>query len=685
MGFRVSVGRLNWHRLSCTDSLYFLLSIPTGRVGGRLNLGFMMKRLLRVLSVAPALIFCISFLSFNSIFAQSVSVATSDNGLKPVIVTATRNPVSANDVLADYDYIGPEEIERAGQTSLPELLQQQRGIQIQTYGGSGGLANVYLRGTANNQALVLIDGVRTQSSTLGGAVWSNIPVSLIDHIEIIFGPQSTFYGADALGGVIQIFTKRGDGPAKVSASTGYGTYGTSINNASISGSTEGVNKTRYSVGLSQENSTGFNTVAPNNPYYKRYPLTSSAYTREGFTSQLSQDWSEGQEFGLKFLATRDTYQYPGYTTSGTSRRPIYTPQMNQQVGDLFVTSLYSKNQITQDWLSLIQVSNSTNNAQSITAVSSDPINTPQNGFSWQNDIRIGEDTLQVVAERRVQYVNASYSTVVTGAPSSNLNTSRTTDSMAASYQLKRGSNLLTAALRNDEISNYGSQTTGSIAYGYFFTKEFRANINYGTGFRAPTFNDLYYPGYGNANLQPETNRNFEAGVHYEGKMYDLHFVGYENQIKNLIVALSCTTQSSGYCPTNFAKTQIGGLSLGGNARLDDLTFRASYDIMNAVNVATGLQLPNKAKNTANIGADYRYIKTDLGANLTLSGLRYGNAGNTQVMGGYALMNLYVSQELTPELSILAKWNNIFNAQYQLTYGYLTPGSNVFVGLRYSGK
>jgi vitamin B12 transporter len=360
--------------------------------------------------------------------------------------------------------------------------------------------------------------------------------------------------------------------------------------------------------------------------------------------------------------------------------------MDQQVGNLYVASIYTKNQITKDWLSLLQFSNSTNNSQNITTLTNNPINTPENIATWQNDIHLGEDTLQLIAERRVQYVNATYSPIMTGfANTTSLNASRTTDSVAGSYQFKSGANLLTAAVRNDDISGYGSKATGSIAYGYFFTKEVRANVNYGTGFRAPTFNDLYYPGYGNVNLQPETNKNLEAGLHYEVGSYGVHLVGYENKINNLIVPLPCATQITGYCPTNFAKTQITGATLGANALLGDLTLKGSYDLTNAIDVATGLMLPNRAKNTVNLGADYRFAKTNVGANLTLAGTRYGDAADTQVMGGYALMNLYLNQELDKNWSLFAKWNNIFNAQYQLAYGYLTPGSNIFVGVRYTGN
>ena len=145
--------------------------------------------------------------------------------MDPVIVTATRTPTRANDVLADYVLIGPEEIADAGQTSLVELLQRQRGVEITGPSGSGGSgASVFLRGTSNQQSLLLIDGVRVEAGFLGGPTWSAIPLAIIDHIEIIFGPQSSLYGSDAIGGVIQIFTKTGEGPFQATASYGYGTY-----------------------------------------------------------------------------------------------------------------------------------------------------------------------------------------------------------------------------------------------------------------------------------------------------------------------------------------------------------------------------------------------------------------------------------------------------------------------------
>lgn len=177
--------------------------------------------------------FAVSTISIASAqVGSSVSVSNSLTPSEPIIVTANRAPTLANNILADYDYIGPEEIAQAGQSSLTQLLQRQRGVEITSGNGAGGTgASVFLRGASNGQSIDLIDGIRSDSGFNGGPTWESIPLPLIDHIEIIFGPQSSLYGSDAIGGIVQIFTKDGSGPAKVSASTGYGTYGTSVSEA----------------------------------------------------------------------------------------------------------------------------------------------------------------------------------------------------------------------------------------------------------------------------------------------------------------------------------------------------------------------------------------------------------------------------------------------------------------------
>lgn len=632
----------------------------------------------------------------NSAQAQSnsnasVSVATS--AMNPVIVTANRAPTAASNVLADYDYIGPEEIAQAGQTSLVELLQRQRGVEISSYGTGGSIASVFLRGTSNAQSLVLIDGVRTDSGFLGGPSWQSIPLALIDHIEIIFGPQSSLYGADAIGGVVQIFTKQGDGPPKVSASSGYGTYGTTITEASIYGATEGEQKIRYSLSASQNLSMGFNTVADNNPcnpstqskksiakncYYGALPTNRTGYSQDSITGRASQEWAQGQELGLQFLQSRLNNQYPG-NTPGT-----YTPATMNNVNDLGTYSVYSKNQVTQNWKSLLQAAQSIDNGQQLTPTTNPVNNTKQNILTWQNDIAIGSDLLQILGERRSQNVFTNQVNYNTTYLPENFNQTRNTNSVAGAYQLKRGAHLANLSLRNDSITGYGAQTTGGAAYGYFFTKALRGNINYSTGFRPPSFNDLYYPGYGNPSLQAEKSRNTEAGLHYEEASYELHLVGYTNTITNLI-QYSSSGCPPGYfgCASNVASAKINGASLGASKQFENLSLKGSFDQQNPINQNTGAVLLKRARQFGNAAAEYRTGAVTTGAGVTFSGQRY-DYGNTG-LGGYAIFNLYANYDVTKDWSIFGRWNNVLNKDYQLTYGYNTPGSNIYIGARYAMK
>jgi len=617
--------------------------------------------------------------------------------MDPIIVTATRTPAKASDVLADNVYIGPEEIQQAGQTTLVELLQRQKGVTISSYGTGGSNASVFLRGTTNNQTLVLIDGVRVDDAYNGGANWSAIPLTIVDHIEIIFGPQSSLYGSDAIGGVIQIFTKQGDGPAKVGASIGYGTYGTSISEASIHGSTTGEQKIRYSLAASQTLSMGFNTIAPNNK--DGYTANSrTGYVQDSITGRLSQEWGKGQELGLQFLNSRLNNQVPGMDP----QEYLYQ-QIQNQISQLGTYSLYSKNQVLENWRSLLQASAQTSNALNHAPNTPNnpaydsPLNQRQNTYTWQNDIAIGTDILQVLAERKTQKVSSNqldYGTYDINnypTPLSFLGFSQTrnTNSGAIAYQLKRDANLANFSIRNDSISGYGPQTTGSAAYGYFFTKEWRANINYGTGFRAPTFNDLYYPGYGNPAILPEKSKNTEVGLHYEKAQLESHLVIFSNSISNLIQAsnsLSCPIGTGAFgCASNVSSAKITGASLSGLAQLSSLNLKASYTQQNPVNEGSNSTLVKQAKQYGNIAGEYIYSKVTTGVGATFSGRRNDYLGDVTGMGAYTLYNLYANYELEKDLSLFVRWNNVFNKNYQLSYGYNTPGSNAFVGLRYAMK
>jgi vitamin B12 transporter len=659
----------------------------------------------------------------GAVFSQNsgnISVAVAPNAMDPILVTANRVPTPATNVLADYDYIGQEEIEQAGQTSLVDLLQRQRGVQISNGIGSGSYgASVFLRGTSNAQSIVLIDGVRSDSAFKGGPTWESIPLPLIDHIEIIFGPQSSLYGADALGGVVQIFTKDGNGPVKISASTGYGTYGTSVSDASIYGSTEGDQKIRYSLGVSQTLSTGFNTVASNNPFALTPMTTGSA--QDSITGKLSQEWEKGQTIGLQMLQSRSNAQVPAFNTLDYSNNSAWSycssacgapgPQQSQNnISQMGMYTLFSRNQITDIWYSSLQASISNNNGQTIQGPTpyspaySPYINTQQNIYTWQNNITLGQDLLQLVGERRTQSVtsfqyngaldtNFNLGNTTTTAPPTGFSQSRDTNSVAASYQMKRGDNLANLSIRNDSITNYGPQTTGALSYGYLFTKEWRANFNYGTGFRAPTFNDLYYPAYGMPNVLPERSKNTELGLHYDTNTYEAHIVAFDNSITNLISTLNsgCPAADTWGCAGNVGFAHITGISFGGNAQIGNFKLKGSMTQQNPENVTQDQLLYKQSRTFGNAAVEYTYNKWIAGFGGTFSGQSQDYSGNdaitnapySGILGGYSIFNLYTSYKVEKDWTLFARWNNMFDKQYQTSYGYNNMGSNVFVGVRYS--
>ena len=227
------------------------------------------------------------------------------------------------------------------------------------------------------------------------------------------------------------------------------------------------------------------------------------------------------------------------------------------------------------------------------------------------------------------------------------------------------------------------------AYGYFFTKEWRANINYGTGFRAPTFNDLYYPGYGNTAILPEKSKNTEAGLHYEKPGLDGHVVVFSNSISNLIQVSNSDTCPVGTgifgCASNVASAKITGGTLSGAVQMSSLSLKGSFTQQNPVNESTNSTLIKQAKQYGNVAGEYLYLKLTTGIGATFSGRRDDFQGANTGMGGYTIFNLYANYDLEKDLSVFARWNNALNKTYQLSYGYNTPGSNVFVGLRYAMK
>ena len=325
--------------------------------------------------------------ALSLVLAASASVHA-DPVPDTVVVTANRTPQRADDVIPDTVVVTSEDIARAGANSVADVLRRQRGIEIARNGGAGTSTSVFLRGANSNQVVVLVDGVRIGSATTGAAAWNAIPLSSIDHIEIVYGPLSALYGADAIGGVVQIFTKKSDGHPVFSAGAGGGTYGTNQYDASVHGATGGEHSVTYALSGAREESDGFSATRPG---AFGYNPDDDGYTRNSVNGRVALRLAEGHEIGAQFLQSRLNAQYD----NGSSAFDAH----NIQEVDSY--AVFLNDRFRPNWRSSVQVARSEDKSGSFTSTGptgTSQLNTRQDEFTWQNTFDLNGDTLQVLKE-----------------------------------------------------------------------------------------------------------------------------------------------------------------------------------------------------------------------------------------------------------------------------------------------
>ena len=646
-------GQDRWNRVRAA-----LFNAADGEVGCLHSLEILMKSTLTPRALLAA--------TLAAAFVPSVHSQTTS--MTPVVVTAARMPQSARDVLSDTLVITAEELMQSGQRTLVDVLQQKRGFEISRYGGAGTVSSVFIRGAANNQSIVLVDGVRIGSATLGGATWETIPLAQIERVEVVYGPLSSLYGADAIGGVVQIFTKQGEGAPSLNASVGAGSFATRAYDAGISGAVSGEHKVRYAVQAARETSDGFSASTPQTGPYT-FNADKDGYTKSSASARFSIELASGHEFGLNLMTSKLDAQFD----AGAG----FDDRNEQQLGTY---ALYAKNKLAANWTSLAQIAQSVDKNKTFASYGNGVIDTTQNQFSWQHDFTFGADVLQLVLERRVEKVDSDTTALAR---------ERSTNSLAASYHLQRGAHLGSVALRTDSNSQFGTHTTGSIEYGYRISNAWRINASTGTSFRAPTFNELYYPYYGIASNQPEKGENLEAGITFTRNDLHASAVAYRNRLTDLLVyAPACPVQQATHpygCAYNIDKATLSGVSLSAEQKIGSLSLRGALDLQDPRDDTTGKRLARRAKQHGSLGLDYTVGTLKVGAETVFSSYRFDDGANTARLGGYTLLNLIASTVVMKDWTVFGRWNNVTDKNYQLARGYATPGANLFVGLRYAMK
>lgn len=589
----------------------------------------------------------------------ALPAAAQTTELTPVVVTATRQPSRINEQLSDVTLIEREQIEQAGQSTLAELLGRQPGIEFVANGGTGTSSDVFIRGAYATQTVVLIDGMRVGSATLGTANFSRIPLSQIERVEILRGPASSLYGADAIGGVIQIFTKRGEGPASLNLSAGVGSYGTQEYSAGVRGGNDVVS---YSLQAGHSEIKGFSALR--NRSNAGFNPDRDGYRNDNLSASLSIRPADGHEVGLNLLYSTGRSQYD--TSSGGAGLDHSLDQ------DQMSYTAYSRNRINDRWTSTVRLGHAIDDSTVLRGgIRNSIIRTEQDQFVWQNDIKLGFGEALFAVEQLQQ--NVSGTTVF---PVSE----RTIRSYIGGWNGSVGKHRFQVSGRHDQNTQFGSRNTGSLAYGYQLTTELRGRAAFGTAFRAPTFNQLYFPNFGDATLVPEEARNREFGLIWDKAGHQVSATYYDNTVDNLIVNTGSPSR-----PKNIARAKLSGWTLSYGGVIMATRLDASLDLSKPVDADSGRLLPRRAEEQLKLSASRDIFGWLAGVEYQVSGRRFDDDANRLAMGGYSLTNLFAEKKLSPSLTLFTRANNIFNREYELARDYGTPGANVFVGLRYQDK
>jgi vitamin B12 transporter len=573
----------------------------------------------------------------------------------PVIVTATRTAQTVDSSLASVTVITREDIERTQAKTVPELLRGIPGVDLTTQGGPGKLTSVFLRGTNSGHVLVLIDGNRIGAATNGGISWEFLPLSEIERIEIVRGPRSTLYGSDAIGGVIQIFTRKGSGPAQPRASVTAGSYHTWETAAGVSGAS---GDTRYNVSASRFATGGFNARQPVVEFGS--PLNEpdrDGYRNSALSFSLDHRLAGHTEVGLHGLRATG---HADYDSSGNNRDRFAQEAAGVRLGFRPLSS----------WSSRFNLGHGLDDRRSsrVGGGTATPtrFSTTKQTFSWQNDFSLTPQQLLTLGYDRLEDRVASTTAYTVNR--------RETHGLFGQYQVRFGAHDLNLGYRDEDNEQFGRHRTGTLGWGHALTDNLRLVASHGTAFRAPTFNDLYFPGFSNPNLKPEESRSTEIGL--RGKALPLAWAvhAYRTDISNLIAL------NSSFIPQNINKARIDGVELELTTRAGDWRLASNLGYTDPRNVDTDKLLPRRSRQSARLQADRLAGAHEYGIELLAQGPRYDNTANTIRLGGYGVLNARWQYRMSRDWRLQARLENILDKTYETVASYNTPGRSAYLTL-----
>lgn len=574
---------------------------------------------------------------------------------------------------ADLDRLSPID------PSITQALATLPGVTIVQNGGPGSTASVSIRGSSASQVAVFIDGVRIGSATSGQAEWADLPTSAFDRVEVISGPAAASFGANAMGGVIQLFTNHAaNQPNRTTISAGGGsnkTFDTQIRTSGSIPSTgplSALSGLTYSLGLHDYNTAGIDATQPyayghedgRNPYHAQDVDARLGYARDNWSlsafalyhkSDLSYDNAGGAD-----------RQLDHQLTTGLAFHLDITPstQFDQSVG--YATDrqfVYANNPaIPTDEFDSTRLSTTTS------------LTHQERGATLFGLPLSGETKLAYDFSRELAFLPAD---VPQGLPARN-------DSSFSLHQSATLSALTVFLAGRHDVVQGLSVNTGNVAVAYAITPVYTARLSYGNAFRLPTFNDLYYPGYANPNLLPERSDSVEAALDASTSFGTFTAAVYDTRVHDLISFDAATSM-----PVNIGRAHIQGLDLSYKGTIGKSTpVSVAVGILNPQDVTDQTWLPRRPRQTLALSVDHMWDEFHLhalstGVSLLYGGSTFDDQFNTTYLPSYTRVDLRASYKINSHLTVSASLSNLFNRQYVTAYGYNSLGRTAFGKVAYT--
>ncbi len=606
-------------------------------------------------------------------FPLSLQAENITSDLAQIVVTATKTANTIDETLAPVSIISREDIQRSQATSLVDILRTAPGISFTSNGGMGSTSGISIRGTNSDHVLYLIDGVPIRSATSGGTAIQYIPVAQIERIEIVRGPRSSLYGSDAIGGVIQIFTAK-DQQEKFTASMGYGSDNTKELGASYSGGNE---NSHYNAAISALKTSGYDFYgyaydpAAYKTVYSEIDQDDDGYDNYSLSLNGSHKIHDRLSFSGVFLRSQGENQFDGY--------------FNKHTHTDFMQQLLSGNldfDISDDWNTQLKLSRNYDKQynQLEQAASKTRFNTRTDVVNWQNDIIIRDvDVLTLGLDYKEDKVDSS---------DDFSEHKRWNQAAFAQYQYEGDFFNTLLSHRYDDNEAFGSHNTWNFATGFSLDEMVRITTSYGTAFKAPTFNDLYFPDTGwykgNPNLKPEESESFDFGVELTTgqTLWTVHY--FNTRVDNLISYVYSFPVST---MENVSKAEMDGFELTVNTELYGFKLSGNASYVDPTDRSTGKMLPNRSKNNFNLSIDKDMDSFSYGASLIASSKRYNKKDEQQQLPGFGLVNIRASWNIDKHWTFKAKVDNLFDKDYVLTQDfdgndYNQPDRFAFASIHY---